>query len=140
MDLRSCTYVIFTHSCMQSKNLLNFILLLGIINSEIYLKQYDEFVSTNEIEEPTGYSDVPVFHWHSIQDVADNERQLKKYKTIYLPEIASQFRPSDIFLSIKFDTGFGINHDGGGFSTDVSDTCHWLTPFVKEPEDPYDLL
>ena len=115
-----------------------------IIDSEIYSKQYDEFVSTNKDENPTGYSDVPVFHWRPdlavFQGVAENERQLKKHKTIYLPEIASQFRPSEIFLSIKFDTGFGINHDGGGFSTDISDTCHWLTPFVNEPEDPYDLL
>ena len=45
-----------------------------------------------------------------------------------------------MFLSINFDAGFGINHDGGGFSTDVSDTCHWFTPFVKEPGDPFDLL
>ena len=110
-----------------------------VIDSDIYSKLYDEFVFTNKDENPTGYSDLPVFHWHSIQGVSENERQLKKYKTIYLPEIASQFRPSEMFLSIKFDSGFGINHDGGGFSTDISDTCHWLTPFVQEPEDPFDL-
>ena len=110
-----------------------------VIDSKIYSKQYDEFILTNEDEMPTDYSDVPIFHWHTIQDVAENERQLKKYKTIYLPEIASQFRPSDIFLSINFDSGFGIQHDGGGFITDISDTCHWLTPYVTEPDDPDDI-
>ena len=110
-----------------------------VIDSKIYSEQYDEFISTNDIKMPTDYSDVPIFHWHTIQDVAENERQLKKYKTIYLPEIASQFRPSDIFLSIKFDSGFGVQHDGGGFITDISDTCHWLTPYVTEPDDPDDI-
>ena len=110
-----------------------------LLDSEIYSKEYEEFVSINEQEEPKGYSTVPVYHWHSIQDVPKEEWYTRKYKEIYLPEIASQFRSDNILLSLDFDSGFGIHHDGGGFCTDISDTCHWLTPFVQEPEDPFDL-
>ena len=43
-------------------------------------------------------------------------------------------------MLIRLDLrGFGINHDGGGFPTDISDTCHWFTPLVQEPSDPSDL-
>ena len=112
-----------------------------VIDSDIYAKQYDEFVSISSETNPTGYSNVPVFHWHTIHEIKnETERQLRIYKAKYLPEVATQFRPSEMFLSINFDAGFGINHDGGGFSTDISDTCHWFTPFVKEPGDPFDLL
>ena len=112
---------------------------LVILDSEIYSKQYEEFVSINEEEGPKGYSNVPLYHFHSIQDAPKEELYTQKYKKIYLPEIASQFRSDNVLLSLDFRSGFGINHDGGGFSTDISDTCHWLTPFVLEPEDPFDL-
>ena len=112
-----------------------------VIDSDVYSKQYEEFVSISADVNPIGYSNLPVFHWHSMQEIKnETERQLKEYKTKFLPEVAAQFRPSQMFLSIKFDAGFGINHDGGGFSTDICDTCHWFTPFVNEPGDPFDLL
>ena len=43
-----------------------------------------------------------------------------------------------MLLNLQFN-GAGIHHDGGGFSTDISETCHWLTPFVLEPEDGMDV-
>ena len=114
-----------------------------VLDSEVYSNQYEEFIFINDDNEEgnsTWNSNVPVFSTHSIEDVPDDQHHSKKYKQIYLPEIASQFRTNEILLSLEFDPGFfGVNHDGGGFSTDISDTCHWLTPFVLEPEDPYDL-
>ena len=114
-----------------------------VLDSAVYSNQYEEFIDINDaIEEgnSTGFSNVPVFSSHSILDVPEDEWESKKYKQIYLPEIASQFRLNDILLSLEFGPGFfGVNHDGGGFSTDISDTCHWLTPFVLEPEKTDDL-
>ena len=118
---------------------MSYLSFLVILDSEIYSKQYEEFVSINEEEGQKGYSNVPLYHFHSIQDAPKDEWYTPKYKRIYLPEIASQFRSDNVLLSLDFSSGFGINHDGGGFSTDISDTCHWLTPFVQEPEDPFDL-
>ena len=110
-----------------------------VLNSEVYTKQYEEFVKINLKEyNSTGDSDIPIYHFHSIQDVPEEQRFSKDYKRAYLPEVASQFNSKEVLLSVNFK-GFGINHDGGGFSTDISDTCHWMTPFVIEPEDPFDL-
>ena len=110
-----------------------------VLNSDVYTKQYEEFVKINLKEyNSTGDSDIPIYHFHSIQDVPKEERYSKDYKRAYLPEVASQFNSKEVLLSVNFK-GFGINHDGGGFSTDISDTCHWMTPFVIEPEDPFDL-
>ena len=36
-------------------------------------------------------------------------------------------------------TGYGVFTELG-FSTDVSETCQWITPFVKEPADTQDFL
>jgi hypothetical protein len=49
-----------------------------------------------------------------------------------------EFRPREMILNMQFN-GIGINHDGGGFITDISETCHWLTPFVLAPGDMFDL-
>ena len=109
------------------------------MDSEVYSKQYEEFINTSIKEyNTTGYSDISIYHYHSILEIPETEWFTKKYKRIYLPEVATQFRSTGVILSVDFK-GYGVNHDGGGFSTDISDTCHWLTPFVKEPEDPWDL-
>jgi hypothetical protein len=34
--------------------------------------------------------------------------------------------------------GAGIYYSGG-FSTDISESCIWITPFIKEPGDFWDL-
>ena len=56
---------------------------------------------------------------------------------VYLPEIASQYRNREMIARIRFP-GYGAFIDPG-FSTDLSETCTWLSSFVKEPDDSYDL-
>ena len=46
---------------------------LVILDSEIYSKQYEEFVSINEEEGQKGYSNVPLYHFHNIQDAPKKE-------------------------------------------------------------------
>ena len=59
-------------------------------------------------------------------------------KQSHFIEVANQFRLKEMILNLEF-SGVGIQHDGGGFPTDISETCHWLTPFFTEPEDYDDL-
>ena len=68
----------------------------------------------------------------------EEEYYSNQLKKDFFFQLASQFDPFDMMLHLDFN-GAGINHDGGGFSTDVSETCHWLTPFVTEPDDFEDL-
>ena len=85
-----------------------------------------------------GHSTVPIYHWHGLQYHLKEELFSEKLKRKYFSDVASQFRPSDLLLFVDFK-GAGLHHDGGSFSTDISDTCHWFTPFVKKPTDFYDL-
>ena len=61
----------------------------------------------------------------------------EQYSRSYLPELATQFRKEDLILRIKL-AGYGIQYSGG-FTTDVSESCIWLTPFIKQPGDMVDL-
>ena len=45
----------------------------------------------------------------------------------------SQFRYGEMIPRINL-TGFGLIMDMG-FSSDVSDTCTWMTPLVIEPDE-----
>jgi hypothetical protein len=112
----------------------------GIFESEVYNKLFEEFVkeSIHSEEQIPGLSNVFVYHWHTMVDIPEEERFDPIYKKAFLLEIATQFRAQEILLNLQFN-GFGIHHDGGGFSTDISETCHWLSPFVLEPEDYSDL-
>ena len=111
------------------------IVAIVILESEVYTKQYTHLFNDTAI-----HSTVPIYH-HGIQDMFKKEPEeifSEKSKRKYFSDVASQFRSSDILLYVDFN-GEGVNHDGGGFSTDISDTCHWLTPFVKKPNDFFDL-
>ena len=101
---------------------------------------YEEFVSTSgsQYETDSDFSNVFVYHWHSIMDIEESKRFSEQLKQNYFQQLASQFQKKDMILNLKFN-GAGIQHDGGGFSTDISENCHWLTPFVKEPDDFSDL-
>jgi hypothetical protein len=49
----------------------------------------------------------------------------------YITELASQFRDEELIVNLKIK-GFGMHYEGG-FSTDFSESCVWMTPFIKEP-------
>ena len=112
----------------------------GILKSKVYNDMYEEYVaisSSKHIQDPE-FSNVFVYHWHSIMDVDEDDWFTDEQKKISILQVANQYRQKDMFVNFQFN-GAGINHDGGGFSTDISETCHWLTPFVLEPEDGMDV-
>ena len=101
---------------------------------------YEEYVaisSSEHIQDPD-WSNVYVYHWHSIMEMDKVDMFTDEQKKNRILELANQYRQKDMLLNMQFN-GAGIHHDGGGFSTDISETCHWLTPFVLEPDDPIDL-
>ena len=51
-------------------------------------------------------------------------------------ELASQWREGEMLPRIEFP-GFSLFYEFG-FSTDISETCVWITPHVKQPGDPQD--
>lgn len=110
-----------------------------IIESEAYNRLYEQFIESavNEDQIPD-FSNVYVAKYHSLMEIEEEERFDAQYKLAFILEVATQFRAKEVLINVQFN-GAGINHDGGGFATDVSDTCHWLTPFVKEPGDFQDL-
>ena len=61
---------------------------------------------------------------------AENRRE---YLLAYLPEIAMQCRDGDLITYMEFN-GWGLQYDVG-FSTDISQSCIWITPWVLEPFD-----
>ena len=65
-------------------------------------------------------------------NITDENR--RAYKEAYLPEIAMQARDGQMIAYMEFD-GWGISYDVG-FSTDISQNCIWITPWVLEPDDP----
>ena len=110
-----------------------------IIECEAYNRLYEQFIASATIEDQIpDFSSVTVAKYHSLMDIEEEERFNPEYKLAFLLEIATQFRAKEVLINIQFN-GAGIHHDGGGFATDVSDTCHWLTPFVLEPGDMQDL-
>ena len=109
-----------------------------IFESEPYNDLYLEFVNeTTNQEKISDYSNADVYHWHTMVEIKD--RFDPELKVAFFLEIANQFRAKEMLVHLSFNGAAGINHDGGGFSTDISETCHWLTPFVKEPGDFFDL-
>ena len=59
-------------------------------------------------------------------DVDEDDWFTDEQKKIKILEVANQYRQKDMLLNLQFN-GAGIHHDGGGFSTDISETCRWLT-------------
>lgn len=112
-----------------------------IFASKVFNDLYAEFIETASLADTNSIPDmanVGIYKYHSLAEIDENERYDIKYKIAYFMEVATQFRHKEVLVHLQFN-GAGINHDGGGFATDISDTCHWLTPFVKKPGDFLDL-
>ena len=49
-----------------------------------------------------------------------------------------QFRDGEMIVEVKFP-GYGVLYEPA-FSTDISETCVWMSPYWMEPPDDRDLL
>ncbi len=103
------------------------------MNTTVYERLFEDLIQvgldqrTNQTESTTR-----IFHHHRVQylDLATMDRQQEKRQ--FFSNIAAQFRYGEMVSRIRFP-GHGVIIDLG-FSSDVSDTCTWMTPLVREPE------
>ena len=95
--------------------------------------------SVSEYKNDSDFSNIFVYHYHPIMELDEEDWFSEKFKKNYFAQIASQFHweKNDVILNLQFN-GVSIVHDST-FSTDISESCHWLTPFVKQPDDWQDL-
>jgi hypothetical protein len=111
-----------------------------MFNSATYLELFRELVKTNTGRGPFNktWCNVPMAKFHKIQGVNfTTEEEELKYSQSYVSELASQFREQEMIVGVQLK-GAGI-HFQVGFSTDISESCTWMTPFIKPPGDMWDL-
>ena len=75
---------------------------------------------------------------NNISDNYTNTNSLTIVFRAYITELAAQFGEQDLVVNFRMK-GVGI-HFEKGFSTDYSESCVWLTPFIKPPGDLLRLL
>ena len=109
-----------------------------ILQSKVYDDIYQDFVGASVKVDVKNITELHFEHTHSVKWLDQGDLYTDETKQGYFGELANQYSLKDMLISLKFK-GFGINHDGGGFPTDISETCHWFTPLVQEPSDPSDL-
>ena len=107
-----------------------------IFDSSVYHSIYEDFVkeSSQQYDEDSEFSNVYVYRWHSIMDLDDDSIFTEETRRGFFLEVANQYRLKEMIMNVRLN-GVGIQHDGGGFPTDISETCHWITPFIKNPKD-----
>jgi hypothetical protein len=111
-----------------------------MFSSETYLDMFRELLSdVNEVGVITrDWCEVPIQKWHVLQDVVINSTEDEaRYSRAYVTELASQFREEEFISRIQLK-GSGIQFQVG-FSTDVSESCIWVTPFIKPSDDMSDV-
>ena len=109
-----------------------------ILQSKVYDDMYQDFVHASVNVDVENITDLYFEHIQSVMWLDQDDLYTEETKLGYFVELANQYHLKDMLIRLDL-RGFGINHDGGGFPTDVSDTCHWFTPLVQEPSDPSDL-
>lgn len=109
----------------------------AIFNSTVYEELFQELL-TQARTPNASFCNIPIAKPHFLSSVDVNEDTLPNLKQSTVLEIASQFRERDLVVQVNF-TGFGAFYSSQ-FTTDVSDTCVWFTPYWKEPKDMFSLL
>lgn len=111
-----------------------------MFSSTTYLDMFKEMLGLNQVDGvlTREWSEVPLTKWHVLQDTVINSTEEEaKYSRAYVTELASQFREEEFIARVQLK-GSGIQFQVG-FSTDVSESCTWITPFIKYSEDMSDV-
>lgn len=112
-----------------------------MFSSETYNGLFRELYTS--VQEAQGILDrewvnVAMVKWHVLGDVELNSTEDEaRYSRAYITELAAQFREEEFILRIQLK-GYGVQFQVG-FSTDVSESCIWITPFIKFTEDMSDV-
>ena len=112
-----------------------------MFSSDAYYGMFRELYNSVKSEDGITKKDwctVNLVKWHVLGDVELNSTDDEaKYSRAYITELAAQFREEEFILRIQLK-GYGVQFQVG-FSTDVSESCIWLTPFIKFSEDMSDV-
>jgi hypothetical protein len=111
-----------------------------MFKSQTYFAMFEELVRGVQDEGLIfrDWSSVGLTKWHILQGVELNSTEEKvKYSRAYVTELAAQYREAEFLLRMHFK-GFGAQFQIG-FSTDISESCVWITPFFKPSDDMSDL-
>lgn len=112
-----------------------------MFSSDAYYGLFRELYNSVKSEDGITKKDwctVNLVKWHVLGDVELNSTDDEaKYSRAYITELAAQFREEEFILRIQLK-GYGVQFQVG-FSTDVSESCIWLTPFIKFSEDMSDV-
>lgn len=112
-----------------------------MFSSETYNNLFRELYSSVQSDQgimKKDWCNVALVKWHVLGDVQINTTEEEaKYSRAYITELAAQFREEEFILRIQLK-GYGVQFQVG-FSTDVSESCIWITPFIKYSEDMSDV-
>lgn len=107
-----------------------------VLNSVTYKRMFAEFLNESMIPTETkSPNEATVHKWNTIMKrnvtAADVE---SRYRTAFIPEMATQHRDGSMVAYIHFEGSavFAIQ----GFSTDLSESCTWFTPYFLPPANP----
>ena len=102
-----------------------------LLSSSVLDQIYSEFVDRMQNRRPEGtVSNSPLMGYHELEDA--NASTVRDLKSAFIVEMAAQFRSGEMIAQVNFN-GFGTYLEYG-FSTDVSESCIWMTPMVKRPK------
>ena len=102
-----------------------------LLSSAVLDQIYSEFVEYMQNKRPeVTLSNSPLMRYHELEDA--NASTVRNLKSAFIVEMAAQFRGGEMIAQVNFN-GFGTYLEYG-FSTDMSESCIWMTPMVKRPK------
>ena len=101
-----------------------------LLSSAVLDQIYSEFVDYMQKRRPElTVSNSRLMRYHELEEV--NASTVSDLKSAFIVEMSAQFRAGEMISQVNFN-GFGTFLEYG-FSTDVSESCIWMTPMVTRP-------
>jgi len=111
-----------------------------MFKSETYFTMFEELVEGVQGDKVIyrDWANIGLTKWHVLQGVEMKTTEEKvKYSKAYVTELAAQYREAEFLLRLQFKgSGAQVRI---GFSTDISESCAWISPFIKPSDDMSDL-
>jgi len=112
-----------------------------MFKSQTYYEMFQELLE--RVQETTetqrDWANVDVLNSHLLQEflpITTVEEKVS-YGRAFVTELASQFREAEFLLRLQLK-GSGAMVEIG-FTTDISESCLWITPYIKKPDNFSDL-
>ncbi|XP_059078307.1 uncharacterized protein LOC131876825 [Tigriopus californicus] len=108
----------------------------SILQSRVYDDLFQEVLS-QALKPNASLGNIPIAKWHILNLVDINEDTIAEIKRSSVVEAAAQFRDEEMITQVDF-AGYGAFYESR-FTTDISETCVWFTPFWERPSDMHSL-